>query len=168
MFAPDIGADAMLKRAAVFLLALAFAAPASADDNRQLLMVFKTKAKFEDVKEDVAAAIAKRGLVVDYTGHIGAMLDRTAKDVGATKTIYARAEAMQFCSATLSRKMMEADAANITHCPFVISIYALAGDPGTIHVAYRRPQIGGSPASQAALKEVGELLRAIVRDALKQ
>ena len=46
----------------------------------------------------------KRWLVIDYTGHIGDMLDRTAKDVGATKKIYAQAEAMQFCSATLSRR----------------------------------------------------------------
>ena len=158
----------MLKRAALFALALAFAGTASADDNRGLLMVFKTKAKFEDVKEDVAAAIGKRGLVIYYTGHIGAMLDRTAKDVGATKKIYAQAEAMQFCSATLSRKMMEADPTDITHCPFVIVVYALAGDPGDVYVAYRRPQIGGSPASQAALKEVGEMLRDIVRDAVKK
>ena len=158
----------MLKRLAVLALVFALAAPAAADDNRGLLMVFKTKAKYEDVKEDVANAIGKRGLVVDYTGHIGAMLDRTAKDVGATKKIYARAEALQFCSATLSRKMMEADPTNITHCPYVIVVYSLAADPGTVYVAYRRPQIGGSPASQAALKEVGEMLRDIVRDATKQ
>src|SRR5262245_17600340 len=138
----------MLRRATLFALALAFAAPASADDNRGLLMVFRTKAKFEDVKEDVASAVAKRGLVIDYTGHIGAMLDRTAKDVGATKKIYARAEAMQFCSATLSRRMMEADPSNITVCPYVIAIYSLPADPDTVYVAYRRPHIGGSPASQ--------------------
>ena len=158
----------MLKHIAALILAMAFAVPAFADDNRGLVMVFKTKAKFEDGKEDVANAIGKRGLVVDYTGHIGAMLDRTAKDVGATKRIYARAEAVQFCSATLSRKMMEADPSNITACPYVIAIYSLPGDPDTVYVAYRRPYIGGSPASQAAFKAVGELLREILRDALKQ
>lgn len=158
----------MLMRLAALALAFALAAPASADDSRGLVMVFKSKAKFEDVKEDVANAVTKRGLVIDYTGHIGAMLDRTAKDVGATKKIYAEAEAMQFCSATLSRRMMEADPANITFCPYVIVVYSLASDPSAVYVAYRRPQIGGSPASQAALKAVGELLRDIVRDAIKQ
>jgi len=153
---------------AALALALALAAPAWADDNRGLVMVFRTKAKFEDVKEDVANAIAKRGLVVDYTGHIGAMLDRTANDVGATKKIYVQAEALQFCSAVLSRKMMEADPTNITACPYVIVVYSLPNDPETVFVAYRRPYVSGSPASQAAFKAVGELLRDIVRDAIKQ
>src|SRR5215813_728636 len=70
------GGYAMLMRLAALAVAFALAAPAFADDNRGLLMVFRTKAKFDDVKEDIANAIAKRGLVVDYTGHIGAMLDR--------------------------------------------------------------------------------------------
>ena len=41
------------------------------------MIVAKSQAKFEDVKEDVVNAVTKRGLVVDYTAHIGAMLDRT-------------------------------------------------------------------------------------------
>jgi len=157
----------MLKRIALVVLALAFAAPAPAAEPGPLMIV-KTKAKFDDVKEDVVNAVAKRGLVVDYTAHIGAMLDRTAKDVGATKKIYARAEAVQFCSATLSRKMMEADPANIAACPYVIVIYALAGDPERVHVGYRRPPLHGSPASRAALQEVDALLLGIVQEAVKK
>jgi uncharacterized protein (DUF302 family) len=157
----------MLKRIALVMLVLAFTAPALAAEPG-LLMIVTTKAKFDDVKEDVVHAVTKRGLVVDYTAHIGAMLERTAKDVGAAKQVYARAEAIQFCSAVLSRRMMEADPANIVFCPYVIVIYALAGDPGTVHVAYRRPQQSGSPQSRAALKAVDDLLSGIVKEAVKQ
>lgn len=157
----------MFKRLAVLALALGFAMPARAAEPPHLMLV-KTKANFEDVKDDVVNAVAKRGLVVDYTAHIGTMLDRTAKDVGATKRVYARAEAVQFCSATLSRKMMEADPANIVFCPYVIVIYALAADPGTVHVGYRRPQLVGAAGSRAALKAVDDLLSGIVREAVKK
>ena len=93
----------MFRRFAPLAVALLFAAPAVAADH---LVILKTQAKFENVKEDVVSAVTKRGFVVDYTAYIGTMLDRTAKDVGAGKQVYARAEAVQFCSAVLSRKMM--------------------------------------------------------------
>ncbi|HEY7608417.1 MAG TPA: DUF302 domain-containing protein [Alphaproteobacteria bacterium] len=156
----------MLKRLAALIVAVAFVAPAFAADPGNVVMR-KTKAKFEDVKEDVVSAVTKRGLVVDYTGYIGAMLDRTAKDVGATKKVYAQAEAIQFCPATLARKMMEADPHNIAFCPYVIAIYSLAADPGTVYVAYRRPAMTGSPQSRAALKAVDDLLSAILKEAVK-
>jgi hypothetical protein len=86
----------MLKRLALVVLVLAFAAPAIAAEPAPMFVV-TTKAKFEDVKDELVDAVTKRGFVVDYTAHIGAMLDRTAKDVGAAKKVYARAEAIQFC-----------------------------------------------------------------------
>jgi hypothetical protein len=154
----------MLKRLAVLALALLVSTPVLAADH---VVLVKTKAKFEDVKEDVVNAITKRGYVIDYTAYIGAMLDRTAKDVGATKQVYARAEHVQFCSATLSRKAMEADPANIAFCPYVVVIYSLAADPGTVHVGYRRIPVTGSPASRTALKAVDDLLGAIVKEAAR-
>jgi len=125
------------------------------------------KARFENVKDDVVDEVAKRGLVIDHTAHIGAMLDRTAKEVGATKKVYARAAAIQFCSAPLSRKTMEVDPANIVFSPYVIVIYSLAWDPATVHVGYRRPQSAGSPESRAALKAIDDLLAGIVREAVR-
>ena len=156
----------MFRIFAAFALGLAVAAPAFAADPAHLVL-FKTTAKFEDVKDDVVNAVTKRGLVVDYTAHIGTMLDRTAKDVGAAKKVYARAEALQFCSATLSRKMMEADPANIVFCPYVIVIYSLPADPGTVYVGYRRPQAAGTPATRASLKAVDDLLAGILKEAVK-
>jgi hypothetical protein len=46
-------------------------------------------------------------------------------------------------------------------------VYAMAQDPGTVHVAYRRPwRPDGSAASKAALKDVERLLDGIAREAL--
>lgn len=154
----------MLKRLAPIALAVLLSTPALAADH---LVLVKAKAKFEDVKEDVVNAITKRGLVVDYTAFIGKMLERTAKDVGAGRPVYARAEAVQFCSAVATRKMVEADPANIVFCPYVVVIYSLAADPDTVYVGYRRIPPVGSRASRAALKAVDDLLGRIVKEAAK-
>jgi uncharacterized protein (DUF302 family) len=127
--------------------------------------VVKAPEPFDEVKQNVEDAVIKRGLVIDYTAHIGEMLERTAKDVGAAKKIYAKAHALQFCSAVLSRKTMEADPANIGFCPYVIFVYALEGEPNATYVGYRPLPMSGSAESQAALKAVNDLLDGIVRDA---
>ncbi|MEO6974484.1 MAG: DUF302 domain-containing protein [Gallionella sp.] len=131
-------------------------------------MVVSTKAgNFNDVRDDVEMAITDRGLVVNNVSHVGEMLARTGKDLGDGKQIFLKAEALEFCSAVVSRKMMEANPDNIVFCPYVISVYVVPGKPNQVSVAYRKPQIVGSPASQKALKAVDELLSGIVRDAMQ-
>jgi len=127
--------------------------------------VYKAQMSFADVKQNIADAIINRGYRIDYTGHIGDMLKRTAADVGATKTIYANAESVQFCSAVLSRKMMEADAANIVYCPYVIFYYERADQPGTVYAGHRQLGPGVSPESKAAIATINKLLDDIVREA---
>ena len=100
---------------------------------------YSKRAKFDDVRDDLKAAIEGKGLVIDYQSFVNRMLERTGKDVGSAKKLYADAQAFVFCSAALSRKTMEADAANAALCPYSIMVYATAQDPGTVHVAYRRP-----------------------------
>jgi uncharacterized protein (DUF302 family) len=132
------------------------------------LKTYSARAKFEDVLEDAKLAIEGRGLVVDHESFVGRMLERTGKDLGATRRLYAGAQALTFCSAALSRRTMEADPANIAFCPYNIVVYASAQDPETVHVAYRRPwRAEGSAASKAALAEVEKLLDGIAREALK-
>jgi hypothetical protein len=153
------------------LIATAFAilvASAIAAESRSDVRMIAVKDNFESVKQEVIDAIIKRGLVVDYTAHIGAMLARTAKDVGASKTIYADAQAVQFCSATLSRLTMEADPANIAFCPYVIFVYALPASPATTYVGYRPLPRVGSKQSRAAIDAVNALLDGIVRAAAGQ
>jgi len=131
-------------------------------------MVVVTKAgNFSDVRDDVEMAITDRGLVVNNVSHVGDMLARTGKDLGDSKQVFIKAEALEFCSAVVSRKMMEADPDNIVFCPYVISVYVVPGKPHEVRIAYRKPQITGSPASRQALKAVDDLLSGIVSDALK-
>ncbi|MDH4061816.1 MAG: DUF302 domain-containing protein [Aquincola sp.] len=127
----------------------------------------KSGASFSDVRDDLKAAIEARGLVIDYQAQIGRMLERTGADVGSTKPLFADAQTMQFCSAKLSRKTMEADPANVVMCPYSIVVYATAAKPDQVFVAYRRPmRPGGGPASRAALAEVDTLLNSIAREAV--
>lgn len=128
---------------------------------------YSKKAKFDDVRDDLKTAIEGRGLVIDYQSFVNRMLERTGKDVGSARKLYADAQAFVFCSAALSRKTMEADPANVSLCPYTMTVYATAQDPGTVHVSYRRPwRPDGSAASKAALKEVEALLDGIAREAL--
>ena len=130
---------------------------------------YSKRAKFEEVRDDLKLAIEGKGLVIDYHSFINRMLERTGKDVGSGRKLYADAQAFVFCSAVASRKTMEADPANIGFCPYSIVVYATAQDPGTVHVAYRRPwRPDGSAASRAALKAVEALLDGIAREAVGQ
>ncbi len=110
---------------------------------------------FDSVKEDLVFAIQGQGLVIDHISHIGAMLERTGKDLGAARRLYVKAEALQFCSASVSRRTMEADPQNIAYCPYVIALYVRPEEPNTVQVVYRR-----------TLPVVDELLGRIVKEAL--
>lgn len=119
------------------------------------------------MRDDLKLAIEGKGLVIDYHSFVNRMLERTGKDVGSDRKLYADAQAFVFCSAALSRKTMEADPANAALCPYSIMVYATAQEPGTVHVAYRRPwRPDGSVASQVALKQVEHLLDSIAKEAL--
>jgi hypothetical protein len=123
------------------------------------LTSYETAAPFADVVADLEDAIVNRGYVIDYHGHIGDMLSRTAGDVGASKALYKGAEFVQFCSATLSRAAMEVDLANIGFCPYVLFAYEAETAPGTVIVGFRRlPDGKGRDA-------VNELLDEIVKEA---
>jgi uncharacterized protein (DUF302 family) len=136
-------------------------------DPHPVVTYSKKGAKFDDVRDDLKLAIEGKGLVIDYESYVNRMLERTGKDVGSTRKLYADAQAFVFCSAALSRKTMEADPANVSLCPYSMMVYATAADPGTVRVSYRRPwRPDGSAASKAALKEVEALLDGIARKAL--
>jgi uncharacterized protein (DUF302 family) len=132
-----------------------------------LVVTYSKVSKFEDVRDDLKAAIEGKGLVIDYQSYLNRMLERTGKDVGSAQKVYVDAQAFVFCSANLSRKTMEADPANVAMCPYSVVVYATAKEPGKVHVAYRRPwRPDGSTASKAALKDVEKLLDDIARQAL--
>ena len=130
---------------------------------------YAVESKYENVRDDLVNAITGRGLVIDHNSHVGKMLDRTGKDLGATKKIYGddQGQTFSFCSAVISRKTMEADPHNSLFCPYTFALYSLIAEPTKVYLAYRRPQrADDSAASRAALKEVEVLLDGIAREAL--
>jgi uncharacterized protein (DUF302 family) len=128
---------------------------------------YAVKGGFDDIRDRVVMAVENRGLVLNYTAHVGAMLERTGKDIGRTRQIYTHADVLEFCSAGISRATMDADPRNIAFCPYAIAVYVLPADPSRVHVSYRKPVVQGSAHSIKALREVGTLLDGVVREALK-
>ena len=110
---------------------------------------------FDDAVFAVETAIVGRGLNIDYVSHIGEMLARTGADVGSDVKIFDNAQAFLFCSAVLSRKMMEADPMNIAHCPYSVFV---ADQNGNVVIGHRNMPEG-------AMQEVQALLDEIVREA---
>ena len=77
---------------------------------------------FEDARFSVENAIVNAGLVIDYVSHVGDMLNRTGEDVGSDADLFKAADIFVFCSATISREVMEADPLNLAHCPYGIFV----------------------------------------------
>ena len=102
-----------------------------------------TDQPFEDVATAVQNAIINKGYTIDYHGFIGDMLKRTAGDVGGTKELYKDAEFFTFCSAVVSRDVMEADIGDIAYCPYVVFVYEDAATPGTVTIGHRKLPDGG-------------------------
>ncbi len=133
------------------------------------VVTYSKQGRFEDVRDDLRLAIESRGLVIDYQSFLNRMLERTGKDVGSAQPIYTDAQAFVFCSASLSRRTMEADPLNAALCPYSMVVFATAKEPGKVQVSYRRPwRADGSAASKAALQEVDKLLDSIARQAVGQ
>ena len=140
-------------RQLVFMLCLAlFAGSACAES---WMARKKVTASFDDTREAITMAIENRGLVINYVSHLGEMLERTGADIGATRRIFGQAQIIEFCSARLSRQMMELDPHNIVLCPFAISIYTLPGESGT-WVSYRRPSGVASQLVEPLLKAIAD------------
>lgn len=133
----------------------------------EALALYSKKANYDDVRFDLQNAIISRGLTVVFNGQVSDMLERTGADVGSRTLIYKKAEYFSFCSAKLSRDMMEADGVNVGFCPFVIFIYETAASPGTVHLGYRKLRPRGSADSKAALQAVDTLLAGIAEEAVR-
>ena len=137
--------------------------PAAAGNN--IIVKFDVKAPYEDVVQDLEGALTDAGLVVNFTAHVVNMLNRTAADVGATKTVYKRGRVIEFCSASLSRAAVEADPVNMAYCPYTMFVYQTIARPNVVTVGYRRLTGATDDASKAALARVNSLLDKMVREA---
>lgn len=145
---------------------LAGTADAQADDPSAGPRIYTSHGTFDDVRDNLELAITARGMVINNVSHVGDMLARTGKDLGTGTRVYAKAEALEFCSALLSREMMEINPHNIVYCPYVISVYTLPGEADRVYIAYRQPESAGSESSQRVLGKVEALLDEIIADSV--
>ncbi|NRG19301.1 DUF302 domain-containing protein [Rhizobiales bacterium] len=151
------------------LFALAFLAPAGAQATQENQTTKAVKATFEDVMLELQDAVIGRGLVIDYTGHVDKMLERTAEAAGGVTTAgglspYLNAKYVQFCSAKLTHEAVNANPQNLSICPYLVFIYETKAEPGTVHVGYRKPVFDPSQASEAISEKINAFLQEIVDD----
>ncbi|WP_050526889.1 hypothetical protein [Pseudorhodobacter aquimaris] len=119
---------------------------------------YSTEEPFEDVAFAIENAILGKGLVIDSLSHTGAMLERTRADVGSDKVLFLAADVYEFCSASVSREVMEADPDNFNFCPYAIRISERPESKGTVTVSHQ--------AYTGTMAPVDALLKSIVTDAL--
>ena len=144
----------MLRHLIAPLLATVIATPTWSDE----AITYTSPDDFDDTVFSVENAILDAGLVIDLTSHTGDMLERTRPVTGSDVVLFEHADIFSFCSATLSRKVMEADIMNIAHCPYRIFVMQQGGSDQVI--------VGFKSMPEGVMKEVQALLDGIVRDAL--
>jgi uncharacterized protein (DUF302 family) len=135
---------------------LAFPALAQAQD----MVSYTTGLDFDDVTFGLESAITDRGLVVAHVSHVGDMLERTRADVGSEVVLFQKANVYSFCSAKLSREVMEANPMNITFCPYDIFVAQRPGED-TVTIGFRSFPEGEMQIIQSLLDE-------IVREAIEE
>lgn len=121
-------------------------------------VTYEVEDSFDNVTFAVESAIVGRGLVIDYTSHTGEMLERTRADVGSDRVLFTAADIFSFCSAAISRQVMEADLSNIQNCPYTIFVYETPEAPGKVTVGHR--------AYDGSMAPVAELMSDILTEAL--
>ena len=145
----------MLYIRAITAAALLLAGPALAQEpimqQSDQAVTYTFDGDFDDATFAVETAIIGRGLVIDYVSHAGEMLERTRADMGSEVVLFDAADIFMFCSASVSRKVMEADPMNIAFCPY--SIFVTAKD-GETHVGYRKYPEGPMQIVQSMLDDI--------------
>ncbi|WP_323768363.1 DUF302 domain-containing protein [Antarctobacter sp.] len=123
------------------------------------IVSYDTTDSFDDVVFGLENAILDEGLVIDAVSHTGDMLERTKGDVGSDVTIFTHADIFSFCSARLSREVMEADPMNVVFCPYDIFVIVRPETPDTTTIGFRSYPDG-------EMKKIEALLDGIARAAI--
>lgn len=142
----------------MFKVALIAATLLASSATAQEFKTYTTDEAFEDVAFAVESAILSKGLVIDHVSHTGEMLERTRVDVGSDKVLFLAADVYEFCSATVSRQVMEADPDNFYFCPYAIRIDERPESAGTVTVSHQ--------SYTGTMAPVNALLESIVAEAL--
>ncbi len=95
----------------------------------QNIMSVSVPETVDDMEFAVESAILDMGLTIDFVSYTGDMLSRTMADVGSDVEIFSGATLYNFCSARISRQVLEADPTNVAYCPYTIFVYSLPDNP---------------------------------------
>lgn len=140
----------------VYALALCGAAQMAA---AQDMVSYTTDQSFDDVTFGLESAILDHGLVIDHVSHTGDMLERTRADVGSDVVLFDAADVYSFCSASLSREVMEADWQNLMFCPYDVFVAVRHDAPDETIIGFR-----GFPEGE--MQKINDLLDGIIRSAI--
>jgi uncharacterized protein (DUF302 family) len=127
------------------------------------VVIYSVQGDYDEVWQDLEMALEERGLVISSISHVGEMIDRTGQALGRTREVFSRAKVMAFCSAVISRDMLEKNPHLIAFCPYEITVYSLPGEAGKIYLSYRRP-IWKNEGDQQVLDAVVQLTDGIIQD----
>lgn len=133
--------------------ALGLALPVHAQDQAANMVSYQSDLTYDDVTFGLESAITDRGLVVDHISHVGEMLERTRADVGSDVILFQQADVYSFCSAKLSRQVMEANPMNITFCPYDIFVSQRPGED-TVTIGFRSLPDGEMQIIQSLLDDI--------------
>ena len=122
---------------------------------------YTTDQSFDDVVFGLENAILDEGLVIDSVSHTGDMLERTKGDVGSDVTLFEKADIYSFCSAKISREVIEADPMNVVFCPYDIFVLVSPDTPDETMIGFRS-------FPEGEMDKVTELLDRIARAAIGQ
>jgi uncharacterized protein (DUF302 family) len=136
--------------------------PLLADDSPVYTRV--VEGAYEDVLAAVKDIIKGRGVNIAHTLPASDMLERTGPDFGHKEKVLNGGEIVEFCSASISHKLIRANPENITICPFSVAVYALASDPGKVHLTSRIPYVIDDNSSEAA-QEMQDFVKGIIDEA---
>lgn len=142
--------------AATAALSLGAGAALAESHGSDIATVYDFEGDFGDATFAVENAIVGAGLVIDSVSHTGDMLARTGLDVGSEVTIFDGADIYSFCSAIVSREVMEANPMNVAFCPYNIFV---TDREGQVQIGYRNYPEG-------EMQKVQSLLDGIVQDAI--
>ncbi len=140
-------------RSTLAALALASATPAFSGD----AVTVPFDGAFDDAAFAVESAIVGQGLVIDFVSHVGEMLNRTGEDVGSDRMLFKEADIFVFCSASVSREVMEADPMNLAQCPY--GIFVAETEDGVM--------IGRRDYPSGPMDKVEDMLDAIIAEAVE-
>lgn len=123
------------------------------------MITYDTDQSFGDVTFGLENAILDAGLVIDHVSHTGDMLERTRADLGSDVVLFQEADIYSFCSAQISREVMEDDPMNVVFCPYDIFVIVRPETPDVTTIGFRTYPEG-------AMKKVEAMLDGIARAAI--